>query len=219
MWLPRSLDWSQTFTFHGRSDLKSQGCRPGKWSQWGRASVFRGLPFPGMVSLQHSLHFESHHTKTVRKEDGQNCFRKWQAPWDKCIQIRAEYFEGKEHQQFSTVITFSYLSTSCTFWSCLVPSTDILFSGGTCDQSPWGTQHLLPGCPQAQADCCANQLDRALTLSLLTSYTWLPSPPALGEGSTAPFFGSGQGNRIIINNAQTSVSKGEAWAGCTGMCL
>ena len=32
--------------------------------------------------------------KTLTKEDFQNCFRKWQERWDKCVQSEGEYFEG-----------------------------------------------------------------------------------------------------------------------------
>jgi len=32
--------------------------------------------------------------KTLMKEDFQNCFRKWQERWDKCVRSRGEYFEG-----------------------------------------------------------------------------------------------------------------------------
>jgi len=32
--------------------------------------------------------------KTLTKEDFQNCFRKWQERWDKCVQSKREYFEG-----------------------------------------------------------------------------------------------------------------------------
>lgn len=31
--------------------------------------------------------------KTLRKEDFQNCFRKWQEQWDKCIWNKEDYFE------------------------------------------------------------------------------------------------------------------------------
>jgi len=33
------------------------------------------------------------HLKTLTKEDFQNCFRKWQERWDKCVQREGEYFE------------------------------------------------------------------------------------------------------------------------------
>ena len=32
--------------------------------------------------------------KTLMKEDFQNCFRRWQERWDKCVQSEREYFEG-----------------------------------------------------------------------------------------------------------------------------
>jgi len=32
--------------------------------------------------------------KTLMKEDFQNCFRKWQERWDKCVRSKGEYFEG-----------------------------------------------------------------------------------------------------------------------------
>ena len=32
--------------------------------------------------------------KTLAKEDFQNCFRKWQERWDKCVRSDEEYFEG-----------------------------------------------------------------------------------------------------------------------------
>ena len=32
--------------------------------------------------------------KTLTKEDFQNCFRKWQERWDKCVQSGGMYFEG-----------------------------------------------------------------------------------------------------------------------------
>ena len=32
--------------------------------------------------------------KTLTKEDFQNCFRKWQERWDKCVRSEREYFEG-----------------------------------------------------------------------------------------------------------------------------
>jgi len=32
--------------------------------------------------------------KTLTKEDFQNCFRKWQERWDKCVRSGGEYFEG-----------------------------------------------------------------------------------------------------------------------------
>jgi len=32
--------------------------------------------------------------KTLTKEDFQNCFRKWQERWDKCVRSGEEYFEG-----------------------------------------------------------------------------------------------------------------------------
>jgi len=32
--------------------------------------------------------------KTLTKEDFQNCFRKWQERWDKCVRCEGEYFEG-----------------------------------------------------------------------------------------------------------------------------
>jgi len=32
--------------------------------------------------------------KTVTKEDFQNCFKKWQERWDKCVRSEREYFEG-----------------------------------------------------------------------------------------------------------------------------
>ena len=32
--------------------------------------------------------------KTLTKEDFQNCFRKWQERWDKCVWSEGEYFEG-----------------------------------------------------------------------------------------------------------------------------
>jgi len=32
--------------------------------------------------------------KTLTKEDFQNCFRKWQERWDKCVWSEVEYFEG-----------------------------------------------------------------------------------------------------------------------------
>ena len=42
-------------------------------------------------------HFESildNEAKALTKEDFQNCFRKWQEQWDKCVQREGEYFEG-----------------------------------------------------------------------------------------------------------------------------
>jgi len=32
--------------------------------------------------------------KTLMKEDFQNCFRKWQQRWDKCVRSEGGYFEG-----------------------------------------------------------------------------------------------------------------------------
>jgi len=32
--------------------------------------------------------------KTLTKEDFQNCFRKWQEQWEKCVRSEGEYFEG-----------------------------------------------------------------------------------------------------------------------------
>jgi len=32
--------------------------------------------------------------KTHTKEDFQNCFRKWQERWDKCVRSEWDYFEG-----------------------------------------------------------------------------------------------------------------------------
>jgi hypothetical protein len=32
--------------------------------------------------------------KTLTKKDFQNCFRKWQERWDKCVRSEGEYFEG-----------------------------------------------------------------------------------------------------------------------------
>ena len=32
--------------------------------------------------------------KTLTKEDFQNCFRKWQERWDKCVRSEGGYFEG-----------------------------------------------------------------------------------------------------------------------------
>jgi len=32
--------------------------------------------------------------KTLMKEDFQNCFRKWQERWDKCVQNEGECFKG-----------------------------------------------------------------------------------------------------------------------------
>jgi hypothetical protein len=31
---------------------------------------------------------------TLTKEDFQNCFRKWQEQWDKCVRSEGEYSEG-----------------------------------------------------------------------------------------------------------------------------
>ena len=31
--------------------------------------------------------------KTLTEEDFQNCFRKWQERWDKCVRTEGEYFE------------------------------------------------------------------------------------------------------------------------------
>jgi len=32
--------------------------------------------------------------KALMKGDFQNCFRKWQERWDKCVRSEGEYFEG-----------------------------------------------------------------------------------------------------------------------------
>ena len=32
--------------------------------------------------------------ETLTKEDFQNCSRKWQERWDKCVRSEGEYFEG-----------------------------------------------------------------------------------------------------------------------------
>ena len=32
--------------------------------------------------------------KTLMKEDVENCFRKWQERWEKCVRSEGEYFEG-----------------------------------------------------------------------------------------------------------------------------
>jgi len=32
--------------------------------------------------------------KILAKEDFQNCFRKWQERWDKCVRSKGEYFDG-----------------------------------------------------------------------------------------------------------------------------
>jgi len=34
------------------------------------------------------------HLKTFTKDDFQNCFRKWQERWDKCVRSEKECFEG-----------------------------------------------------------------------------------------------------------------------------
>jgi hypothetical protein len=34
------------------------------------------------------------HLQTLRNDDFQNCFRKWQERWDKCVRREVEYFEG-----------------------------------------------------------------------------------------------------------------------------
>ena len=32
--------------------------------------------------------------KTLMKEDFQNCFRKWQERWDRCVRNEGEYYDG-----------------------------------------------------------------------------------------------------------------------------
>jgi len=44
--------------------------------------------------------------KTLTKEDFQNCFRKWQERWDKCVRSEGEYFEGINGKVSFTVINF-----------------------------------------------------------------------------------------------------------------
>ena len=42
--------------------------------------------------------------KTLTKEDFQNCFRKRQERWDKCVRSDGEYFEGiNGHASFSVI--------------------------------------------------------------------------------------------------------------------
>ena len=59
--------------------------------------------FPKVKMTMKGNHFESiqgikaattTQLKTLTKEDFQNCFRKWQERWDKCVRSEEEYFEG-----------------------------------------------------------------------------------------------------------------------------
>jgi len=60
-------------------------------------------PFPKVKITKESKCFESLQDieaamtvqlNTLTKEDFQNCFRKWQERWDKCVRSEGEYFEG-----------------------------------------------------------------------------------------------------------------------------
>ena len=46
--------------------------------------------------------------KTLTKEDFQNCFRKWQERWDKCVRSEGECFEGINGNVSFTVIIFLF---------------------------------------------------------------------------------------------------------------
>ena len=49
--------------------------------------------------------------KTLTKEDFQNCFRKWQERWDKCVRSEGEYFEGVSgHVSFTVIYIFFNLN-------------------------------------------------------------------------------------------------------------
>jgi len=59
--------------------------------------------FPKVKMTMKGKHFESiqdieatmtAQLKTLVKEDFQNCFRKWQEHWNKCVWSKGEYFEG-----------------------------------------------------------------------------------------------------------------------------
>jgi len=58
--------------------------------------------------------------RTLTKENLQNCFRKWQERWDKCVQSEGEYFEGINGNVSFTVIIFFYLNIPHIFLSHLV---------------------------------------------------------------------------------------------------
>jgi len=59
--------------------------------------------------------------KTLTKEDFQNCFRKWQERWDKCVQSEGGgNLRGINGNVSFTVINFFYLNIHCIFWSHLL---------------------------------------------------------------------------------------------------
>jgi len=53
--------------------------------------------------------------KTLMKENFQNCFRKWQKLWDKCVQSEGEYFEGDKWQCVFYRNNF-FLNIHCIFY-------------------------------------------------------------------------------------------------------
>jgi hypothetical protein len=48
--------------------------------------------------------------KTLTKEDFQNCCRKWQERWDKCVRSKGEYFEWDLWQCVFYCNNFFYLN-------------------------------------------------------------------------------------------------------------
>jgi septation ring formation regulator EzrA len=46
------------------------------------------------VTIQEIEAVTTTHLKGLTKDDFQNCFKKWQEHWNKCVASQGDYFEG-----------------------------------------------------------------------------------------------------------------------------
>jgi len=53
--------------------------------------TMKGKDFESIQDIEAAMTVQ---LKTLTNEDFQNCFRKWQERWDKCVRSDGEYFEG-----------------------------------------------------------------------------------------------------------------------------